>query len=163
MILSVSILSRVADRVGYASILGKAGAAGAVLNTITQAQWSFSDQPVAVNHNTKDLVYRGVGRPGVILVSEGPINRLKPMMSKEEQKIKRVIPNITIVRLYSGDDPGQVPIKKLRKKILKLKKTLTKAELAAVKNRLQTLGTFRPPIPQGIDPFKVRASRKNIR
>jgi hypothetical protein len=160
LILAMLLLSRVADRVGYDSVVGKTGAAGAVLNTITQSNWSFDSEPVAINQSTRDLVFRGIGKPGVVLVAEGPINRVQPMMKKEEQKIRRIIPNITVTRIFSGEGANQVSVRKLRKTILRLKPILTKAELNQVKTRLKALGTFNLPIPKGIDPMRVRPTRK---
>ncbi|MDR2538812.1 MAG: DUF4191 domain-containing protein [Bifidobacteriaceae bacterium] len=159
-IAAMLILSRIADRVGYDSVVGKTGAAGAVLNTITQSNWSFATEPVAVNQSTRDLVYRGIGRAGIVLVTEGPVNRVRPLVKKEEQKVKRVIPNITVTQIYSGESKDQVSVRKLRKTILKLKPVLTKAELDQVKTRMKALGTFNLPIPKGIDPMKVRPTRK---
>jgi hypothetical protein len=45
------------------------------------------------------------------------------------------------------------------KTVYKLKRTLTKAEVTAVSNRLDSLG-MQLPIPKGIDPMNFRAPRR---
>jgi hypothetical protein len=52
-----------------------------------------------------------------------------------------------------------VPLHKLAGKMARLKRTLTKAEVYAVSNRLSSLGTGKLPIPKGIDPTRARAAR----
>jgi hypothetical protein len=163
LILAMMILSRTADRVGYASVVGKPGAAGAILRAITQKKWSFDDQPVAMNPHTQDMIFRGVGRPGVVLVSEGPINRVRPLMEKEEKRVLRIIPNLKVIKIYQGEAEGQVPIRKLRKTVLRLRPSLTKAEFTQVKARIKALGGFNLPIPKGVDPLRARVSRKKLR
>jgi hypothetical protein len=163
MILAMWVLSRVADRVGYAAIIGKPGAAGAILRPITQSKWSFDSQPVAMNPHTQDMVFRGIGRAGVVLVSEGPTNRVRYLMDKEEKRVLRMIPNLKVTKIYQGEAPGQVSIRKLRKTVLRLKPTLTKAELVQVKARINALGGFNLPIPKGVDPLRMRMSRKKLR
>ena len=54
-------------------------------------------------------------------------------------------------------------MRKLASKIQRLRPALTKAEVAAVNKRLRALGGMRPPLPQGIDPNRVRLDRKAMR
>ena len=68
------ILSRRAERAAFSQIEGQPGASGAALSVLRRG-WILQDQPVAVNPRTQDAVFRAVGRPGIVLVTEGPSHR----------------------------------------------------------------------------------------
>ena len=120
--------------------------------------WITEEQPVAVNPRTQDAVFRAIGRPGVVLVSEGPTHRVKPLLDAERKRLARILPNVTVHVIESGRGEGQVPISEVAKKMGKLKKELTKLEVNAVSKRIASLGN-RLPIPKGIDPYKARPNR----
>ncbi len=151
------ILSRRAERAAFAQIENQPGASGAALGTLKRG-WITEDQPVAVNPRTQDAVFRAIGRPGVVLVSEGPSHRVKPLVEAERKRLTRILPNVTIHVIESGRGEGQVPISQVAKKMGKLNKELTKLEVSAVSKRISSLGT-RLPIPKGIDPYKARPNR----
>ncbi|MDR2748871.1 MAG: DUF4191 domain-containing protein [Bifidobacteriaceae bacterium] len=156
-------LSRFADKAGFKNVEGQLGASGAILSSINIGGFSFEENPVAINGKFHDLVFRGVGRPGVVLVSEGPSARVRPMLENERKKIARILPNVPVIKIECGNAPGQVPLKKLKKTIVRQKVSLTKAELQEILKRLRAIGGFRLPIPKGIDPQNVRQSRKGLR
>ncbi|MBT2521682.1 DUF4191 domain-containing protein [Arthrobacter sp. ISL-28] len=151
------ILSRRAERAAFAQIENQPGASGAALSTLKRG-WITEEQPVAVNPRTQDAVFRAIGRPGVVLVSEGPSHRVKPLLDAERKKLARILPNVTIHVIESGRGDGQTPISQVAKKMNKLDKELTKIEVSAVSKRISSLGN-RLPIPKGIDPYKARPQR----
>lgn len=151
------ILSRRAERAAFAQIENQPGASGAALSTLKRG-WITEEQPVAVNPRTQDAVFRAIGRPGVVLVSEGPTHRVKPLLDAERKKLARILPNVTIHVIESGRGDGQTPISQVAKKMNKLDKELTKVEVSAVSKRISSLGN-RLPIPKGIDPYKARPQR----
>ncbi len=158
---AIFILSRRAERAAFSQIEGKPGAAGAALSVLRRG-WILKEQPVAVNPRTQDAVFRVIGRPGVILVSEGPSTRVKQLVDGEKRKMTRIIPNVPVHVIESGRGDRQVSLAKVPKTVQKLKKTLTKQEVHAVDKRLTALGT-KLPIPKGVDPFKARPDRKAMR
>ncbi len=146
----------------YKQVDGKAGSVYAVISQIRRG-WNVDDEPVAVDKN-QDLVWRLVGRPGVVLISEGPSNRVMPLLQNEKRKVNRAVANVPVTFIQVGHDEGQVPLPKLNRKLRSLKKVLTKHEVPAVANRLNALSSKGLPIPKGIDPYKVRGgSRKALR
>lgn len=146
----------------YKQVDGKVGSVYAVISQIRRG-WDIDDEPVAINKN-QDLVWRIVGRPGVVLISEGPSSRVLPMLQNEKRKTLRAISNVPVIFIQVGHDQGQTPLTKLNAKLGKQKKVLTKQEVPAVANRLHALGTNTLPIPKGVDPTKARsASRKALR
>jgi F0F1-type ATP synthase assembly protein I len=155
------ILSRRAERAAFAQIENQPGASGAALGTLRRG-WITEDQPVAVNPRTQDAVFRAIGRPGVVLVTEGPSHRVKPLIDAERKRLARILPNVTIHVIETGRGEGQTPISQVAKKMGKLNKELTKTEVSAVSKRISALGN-RLPIPKGIDPYKVRPDRKASR
>jgi hypothetical protein len=151
------ILSRRAERAAFAQIENQPGASGAALGTLRRG-WVTEEQPVAVNPRTQDAVFRAIGRPGVVLVSEGPSHRVKPLLDAERKRLARILPNVTVHVIESGRGEGQVPISQVAKTMGKLKNELTKLEVNAVSKRIASLGN-RLPIPKGIDPYKARPNR----
>ncbi|MFJ3958596.1 DUF4191 domain-containing protein [Arthrobacter sp. NPDC090010] len=155
------ILSRRAERAAFAQIEGQAGAAGAALGTLRRG-WIVEQQPVAANPRTQDFVFRAVGRAGVVLVTEGPLSRVRSLADGERKRMARILPNVPIHVIHAGREEGQTPIGKIAGAMRKLKPTLTKVEVNAVSKRLASLGS-KLPIPKGVDPYKARPDRRAMR
>jgi hypothetical protein len=162
ILLALVILGRRAERAAYSQIDGQPGAVGAVLRSGLRGGWVGNEMPVAVNGKTQDAVYRAVGRGGVALISEGPASRTKRMLDDEKRKVARVLPNVPIMLIAVGHDEGSVELHRLPATLRKTKRTLTKPEVLAVSNRLNSLQTPLP-IPKGIDPMKARPQRGKMR
>ena len=152
------LLGRRAEKAAYSQIEGQPGAVGAVLRSSLKRGWVGSEMPVAVNGKTQDAVYRAVGRGGVVLISEGPQSRTSRMIDEERRKVNKVLGNVAITVISVGPDEDAVPLHKLPSRLTKIKKTVTKAEVLAMNNRLSSLRTAMP-IPKGIDPMKARPQR----
>lgn len=104
-----------------------------------------------------------MGRPGIVLIAEGPAGRASRLLENERKRTARVVPSVPITLLQCGNGEGQVPLRKLPVAVRKLKPQLTKQEVAEVDKRLTALGAMRPPLPKGIDPTKARPDRKGMR
>jgi hypothetical protein len=156
------VLARRAEAAAYTQIEGQPGASRAALGTIRRG-WNFPDEPVAVDPRTQDLVFRGVGRAGVVLVGEGPAPRIGRLLESERKRTARLLPNVPIHLIQAGSAEGQVPLRKLPRTVQKLKPTLTKQETAEVIKRLTALGAVRLPVPKGVDPMRARPDRKGMR
>ncbi|HEY2556659.1 MAG TPA: DUF4191 domain-containing protein [Diaminobutyricibacter sp.] len=158
VLLALIILGRRAERAAYSQIEGQPGAVGAVLRSSLRKSWRGSEMPVAVNGKTHDAVYRAVGRGGVVLISEGPKSRTNKMIDEERRRVTRVLPNVPLTTISVGPDADSVPLHKVPRALTRIKQTLTKAEVIAISNRLDSLGN-QMPIPKGVDPLKVRPQR----
>ena len=156
------VLVRRMEAAAYKRIAGQPGAALSALKTIRRG-WDFAEEPVAMDMRTQDLVFRGVGRPGVVLVSEGPPQRAARLLEQERKKVNRVLSTVPVATIQCGDADGQVPLRKLARKVSRLRPTLSKQAAAEVTKRLKALGGVRMPVPKGVDPFKVRPDRKGMR
>jgi hypothetical protein len=160
VLLALIVLGRRAEKAAYSQIEGKPGAVSAVLKSSLRRSWTASEFPINVSPRTQDAVYRAVGRGGVALIGEGPRSRTQPMLDKERANVNRILPNVPVHYVYvSKDDPEATPLHKISRQLNKSKKTLTKAEVLAVSNRLASLSRNQLPIPKGMDPNRVRAPR----
>jgi hypothetical protein len=153
------ILGRRAEKAAYSQIEGQPGAVGAVLRSSLKRGWRGSEMPIAVNGKTQDAIYRAVGRGGVVLISEGPRSRTTRMVDEERRRVAKVLPNVPLTTFGVGPDADAVPLHKVARRLAKIKPVLTKAEVLAISNRLESLTSNQLPIPKGIDPRKVRAKR----
>ena len=162
LLAAMFILARRAEAVQYGLIEGQPGASNHALGTIRRG-WSFEDEPIAFDAKYQDVVFRGVGRPGVVLVTEGPSHRVAKLVATEERKLKRILPGVPVTVIECGNDEGQVPLAKLARKVQKLRPAINKSELGEVNKRLTALGKMKLPIPKGVDPMRARPDRKGMR
>ena len=159
------ILSWTVRRASYTQIEGVPGAAKAVLDQIKRG-WYIEEQPAAVNPKTQDVIWRVVGRPGVVLVVEGPVGRTQKMTDDESRKVRRILSTVPLHVVNVGPDEGQTRLLDLSKTLRKLptKPTrLTDNEIAQVSKRLSSLSSKGLPIPKGIDPMRARPDRRALR
>lgn len=154
----VITFSRRAERSAFGQMEGQPGAAAAVLENIGKG-WTVTPA-VAMNRN-QDVVHRAVGKAGVVLVGEGNPNRLRSLLSSEKKRMARVVSDVPVHDFVVGDDEGQVPLKKLRTRLMKLPRTLQGSQVTQVNDRLRALGDLMSnmPVPKGPMPKGMRAPR----
>jgi hypothetical protein len=151
ILLALITMGRIAESTAYRQMQGKQGASGAVLTGALRRGWITSDQPIAVNPKTLDAIFRAIGRAGVVLVVEGPVARTQRLSDDERRKSARLLPNVPVNVVNVGPDASSVA-----KRIKKLPKVLTKAEVSIVSKRMSSLGNDLP-IPKGMDPNRLRS------
>jgi hypothetical protein len=156
------VFSRRAQKAAYASIEGRPGAAAAALGPLKRG-WKV-DAAVAFNKQ-QDIVHRVVGPPGIVLIGEGNPNRLKSLLANERRKHERVVADVPIHEVLSGDSEGAVPINKLARYVTKLGKQLKPAEMTDVLARLKALDANRSnvPLPKGPVPTNLKGARQNMK
>jgi hypothetical protein len=163
LLAALVVMARRAERAAYAQLTGQPGATGAALGNLRRG-WNVESEPVAVDPRTHDLVFRAVGRPGVVLVTEGPLPRVNRLAEQERKRVSRVLgPNVPVLVLNAGDEDGQIPLRKLQRTLVRKKPALTKTEVSEVAKRLRALGGVRLPIPKGVDPGRMRPDRRATR
>lgn len=187
LLLFTVVLTKRADKVGYAKLEGRPGAAAGIVSAINKGGFKFPQQPVWVDPRTKDAIWRGTGFNGIFLIGEGNYERVMHAMDRQEHAIKSVTAgsNIPVYRISVGNGANQVKLKELRGKVLRAKTLqpsnhkfalfnkihpnrrffLTKTELAILNERLRTLQSKSGfGIPKGIDPtHPQRISRRAMR
>jgi hypothetical protein len=116
--------------------------------------------PIAVNPKSREAVYRMIGPAGVVLIGEGSSARVQQMLDDESRRIARSAPGVQIHKVRVNVESG-VRLYALLKTVYKLNKSLTRSEVSAVANRLDSLaGSSALPIPKGIDPMRVRPPKR---
>lgn len=163
LLMAMIVMSKRAERNAYMQIEGQAGAVGAVLDSQIRRKWRASSMPVAVNPKSREAVYRMIGPAGVVLIGEGSSTRVQQMLEDEGRKAQRAVPGVTVHKLKVNIADGGIRLHLLLKTVYKLPKTLNRAEVTAVMNRLDALGhSASLPIPKGIDPNKIRAPKRKV-
>ena len=109
---------------------------------------------VAVNKN-QDMVHRSIGRAGIVLTAEGG-HGVRQMLQDERKKSERYAPGAPITEIIVGDGEGQVPLRKLQKRLAKLPKKLTAHQMRELRSRLKAVGGMSLPIPKGPMPKGIR-------
>jgi hypothetical protein len=127
---------RYAQSAQYSAIEGQPGAAAAVLQTM-RGGWTVTPA-VAANRNL-DVVHRAVGKPGVVLVGEGSPSRLPSLLAAEKKRISRVAYDVPIYDMQVGNEEGQVPVRQLQRKIMRLPRNLKGQAVAELNFRLKAL------------------------
>ena len=172
LLAAVVVMNRRGNTAMYRALEGQPGAAGATLTGLGKRGWYAGQEPVAIEgaRGTRPsdmvdaaMVFRALGRPGVVLIGEGPTPRVTKLLKQEEKKVTRVAPGVPVHLWVVGDGEGQVPIKKVSGKLTRMKPVLSKEETSVVNKRLKSLGGMRPPIPKGVDPTRARVDRKAMR
>ena len=121
--------------------------------------WRGSEQAIAANPRTLDLVYRLVGPPGIVLIGEGRQSGVQPLVDAERKKLQRIATGVPIETIYVTESDRGVKLAELRKAIKKFGKKLNRAEIKAVYSRINAIG-INIPVPKGIDPRRARPVRK---
>ncbi len=151
-VIALVVFTRIAGSAAYASIEGQIGAGASVLMAIRKG-WTTTPA-VAVNRN-QDMVHRSVGRAGIVLTGEGG-SAVRQMIQDERKKSERFAPGAPITEIIVGDQPGQVPLKKLQKHVTKLPKKLSAHQMRELRMRLKAVGGMSLPIPKGPMPNGVK-------
>lgn len=157
------VFGRRAQKAAFAQVEGRPGAAAAALGVLRRG-WHVQSA-VSVTKN-QDLVHRVVGRPGVILVGEGNLSRVRNLLAVEKKKHARVVGEAPIYDVIVGDDGGDaVPVKGLTKHIMKLPRNIAPSDVTDLLQRLKALDAMRPqvPIPKGPMPTSTKQARSAMR
>lgn len=162
----MTILSLAVRRAAYTQIEGHPGAAKAALDQVGRG-WYVESDPAAINPKTQEVVWRLVGRPGIVLVAEGHYQRAQKLAKDEHRKVHRILSTVPIHTIYVGTGEDQVRLKDLQSTLRKLPTKplrLTDSEISQVAKRLTSLShRSMPQANKGLDPTKVRIDRRAMR
>ncbi len=144
------------QKAAYSEIEGQPGAAAAALNTMKRGGWTVTPA-VAVN-KSQDIVHRAVGRPGIVLIGEGPANRVGPLLDAEKRRMNRFVQDIPVTDIIVGRNEGEIPLPKLIRFLRKMPKQITGAAVVETNDRLRAVGDLMAnvPIPKGPMPKNMR-------
>jgi len=136
LMLAMILFGRYAQSAQYKAVEGQPGAAAAIMQGM-RGGWTVT--PAVSANRSMDVVHRAVGRPGVVLVGEGSPNRLASLLAAEKKRVSRVAFDVPIYDLQVGDEDGQIPIRKLQRKLMRLPRNLKGPAVADLNFRLKAL------------------------
>ena len=143
------IFGRFAQSAQYAAVEGQPGAAAAVLQSM-RGGWTVT--PAVAGNRNLDVVHRAVGKPGVVLLGEGSPNRLPGLLAAEKKRVSRVAFDIPIYDFQVGNEEGQIPVRKIQRKLMRLPRNLKGPAVAELNFRLkalpQSLQAPKGPVPR---------------
>jgi len=143
------LFGRYAQSAQYKTIAGQPGAAAAI---VQQMRGNWTVTPAIAGNRNMDIVHRVVGRPGVVLLGEGSPNGLASLIAAEKKKIARIAYGVPITDLQVGEESGQVPIRQLQRKLMRLPRELKPGAVSDLNNRLKALPSSlqapRGPMPR---------------
>ena len=105
LLAAVLVMNRRGNTAMYRALEGQPGAAGATLTGLGKRGWYAGQEPVAIEgaRGTRAsdmvdaaMVFRALGRPGVVLIGEGPPARVTKLLKQEEKKVSRVAPGVPV-------------------------------------------------------------------
>lgn len=161
-------LSRRGERAAFAQMEGQRGATIGGLSALKRG-WYYDQEPIAADAtkpseiNTAAVVFRALGRPGIVLLGEGPKHRVDRLFAKEKKKVNRVAPGVPVHTYIVGTGDDELPARKIRITLTRLRPQLSKEEMAVVNKRLKSLPGMRAGVPAGVDPNRARMDRKALR
>ncbi|MFI6056884.1 DUF4191 domain-containing protein [Streptomyces sp. NPDC051286] len=154
------VFGRRAERAAFGQMEGQPGAAAAVLDRVGRG-WTTT--PAVAMNRSQDVVHRAVGKAGIVLVGEGNPNRVKLLLAAEKKKMARILVDVPVhdIIVGNGEGQGQVPLKKVRTKMLKMPRVLTGPQVTAANDRLRAMGDLMSnmPLPKGPMPKGMRMPR----
>lgn len=133
---SMLLFGRYAQSAQYAAVEGQPGAAAAILQSM-RGNWTVT--PAVSANRSMDVVHRAVGRAGVVLVGEGAPSRVGGLLAAEKKRVSRVAYDVPIYDYIVGDAEGQVPIRRLQRKLMRLPRNLTAGQVNDLNHRLRAL------------------------
>jgi hypothetical protein len=136
LLVAMILFGRFAQSAQYAAVEGQPGAAAAILQSM-RGNWTVT--PAVTANRNMDVVHRAVGRAGVVLVGEGAPTRLGSLLAAEKKRISRVAYDVPIHDIQVGNEEGQVSIRKLQRKIMRLPRSLRPGEVSELNYRLKAL------------------------
>jgi hypothetical protein len=154
-----AVLSRRAEKVAFGRIEGQPGAVGAILSTILKRGWSGTEEPVALNARSQDLIYRLSGRGGIVVIAEGHRSSVSRLVEEEKRRLAKVAAGVPVSVIWVCNDEHSTRLHDIRATIFKLKKVVRSTELGEINRRLSTL-RLNVPVPKGVDPTKMRGMSK---
>ncbi len=151
------VLGQITQRLMYTNLEGQVGAVSSLIKNQLRRTWRGSEIPVRMNKSS-DTVYRLVGRPGVVIISEGQRSRVAPLVDEARKEVSRIVPAVPVHVVHVGADG--IALKDMFKTIYKFPKGIRTAEILVVSNRLNSIAkTPMSQMPKGIDPTKMRAPK----
>ncbi|WJZ03216.1 DUF4191 domain-containing protein [Corynebacterium freiburgense] len=161
------VFTRRVENSVYDKASDQPGAAGWALENLRNGVGMVWKTKTAVAATTQmDAVHRVVGVCGIVLVGEGEMHRVRPLMAQQKKRLARVAGNAPIYEMYAGEGEGQVRIRNLQRELMKLPRNMKKDEVYALAARVDSIDSHtgqQAGLPKGPLPKGARVSGMNRR
>lgn len=128
---------------------GQPGSAEVALQLLNKKKYTY-ELGIAATRQL-DLVHRVIGPGGILLIGEGTVGRVRPLIQGEARKHEQVSYGTPVTQVLLGNGDGQVKLGDLEKYVKTLPKALQPHQINEVRQRLRALDAVRPkaPLPKG--------------
>ena len=157
LLVAAFVFDRRVQATAYSQVEGQLGAAAAVLQNM-RGDWRVT--PAVGFTREQDLVHRVIGKPGVVLVSEGARNRTRNLVATEKKRVARVVGSTPVYDVHVGDGEGEVSLRGLEKHFLKLPHNIKPKVVNELDRKFKAMGAQALPIPKGPMPRGGRVPRR---
>jgi hypothetical protein len=149
-------------RANRAMMVEAEGQPGAAAGIVENMRGDFRVTPALASTTQMDFVHLVICRGGVVLLGEGNPSRVRGLIGQEKRRLTKVIGTADLRDFMIGNGEGEVPLRKLRMTLLKLPRTLSTKDVAALEKRIKAL-TARPQMPKGAIPKSMRPPKGAFR
>lgn len=148
-LLSVLIVLNVrSSKVFMAAAERQPGAAASIVERM-RGDWRVT--PAISSTTQLDMVHLVLNRRGVILIAEGNRQRVRHLLGQEKKRLSKVIGSAPLYDFVLGHGENEVPLRKLRMKLMQLPKGMSGRDVNSLDKRLKALSA-RPRMPKGAIP-----------
>lgn len=127
---------------------------GAVTSIVERMRGDWRVTPAISSTTQYDMVHLVLNRRGVILLAEGDRQRVRHLLGQEKKRLSKVIGSAPLYDFVLGPDEDQVPLRKLRLRLVRLPKSMSGRDVNALDKRLKALSA-RPRMPKGAIPKEM--------
>ena len=160
-LLAMFLFTRRLERDMYKRVEDQPGAAGWALeqqlrNTVGIV-WSVKTGVAATRQ--QDLIHRVIGNAGVIFVCEGNKNRVRPTLNQLKKRVDKIAGGVPVYEIFVGNGEDEVPVSKLRNKVMKLPRNFNKNETYENIRRIEAMDSMpgtTPGMPKGPIPHQAQ-------
>lgn len=160
MLLALLLFNREIKKATFSRVEGQAGSADVALQMLGKG---WNNTPGVNFSRDMDIIHRTIGPAGIILVGEGNPGRVKGLLANEAKRHSNLAYDAKVTTIVMGDQPGQVPLKKLTDHIKKLPKVYDAVQVDDVTRRAKALDAVRPKIAMPKGPINTRGARQSMR
>ncbi|MGP6172760.1 DUF4191 domain-containing protein [Corynebacterium sp. A21] len=167
--LAMFIFTRRLESSMYDRASEQAGSAGWAVENLRNSPGVEWRSKTAVAATTQmDAVHRVVGVPGVVLVGEGEMHRLRPLLNQQKKRINRIAGGVPVYEIIVGEGEDRVQLRNLQRSLLKLPRNYKKNEVGPIAAKIEAMdnvgsGNMAAGLPKGPMPKGASMSGMNRR
>lgn len=169
--LAMFIFTRRLENSMYDRASEQAGSAGWAVENLRDSPGTVWHKKTTIAATTQmDAIHRVIGTPGVVLIAEGEMHRVRPMLNQQKKRLNRIAGGVPIYEMFIGDGEDQVPLRRMQRELVKLPRNYKKKEVGGVAAKIEAMDNMggaasgtNPGLPKGPMPQGASMSGMNRR